>query len=89
MDNDDYFKDFVLKEYRFIVVNNIDNPIPLVWNFKQTMDDGEIQVGYKKLRDPEIIGRELTYYLNESPQVPLGIELTKPNNIEKWFENRK
>lgn len=86
MDKDDYFKDFQLAPYRFIVVNNIDKPTPLVWNFRQTMASGEIQVGYKKLRDPETIGTELSYYLKENPSVPLGIELDKPNNIEKWFE---
>ena len=89
MDNDDYFKDFKLAEYRFIVVNNIDNPVPLVWNFHQTPDSGLIQVGYKKMRDPEDIGRELTYYLKENPQVPIGISLTQSNNIEQWFENRQ
>jgi hypothetical protein len=39
-----------------------------------------------KLRDPEVIGKELTFYLNEKPQVPIGINTTKPNNIEQWFE---
>ena len=89
MDNDDYFKDFTLKEYRFIVVNNIDNPVPLIWNFRQTMASGDIQVGYKKLRDPEKIGEELSAYLKDTPKVPRGIELTAPNNIEKWFENKQ
>ena len=87
MDKDDYFKDFKLAEYRFIVVNNVDRPTPLVWNFRQTMAVGEIQIGHKSLRDPEKIGEELTYYLKENPPVPLGITLDKPNNIEKWFDN--
>ena len=87
MDSDDYFKNFKLGEYRFIVVNNIDNPVPLIWNFRQTQASGEIQVGNKKLRDPEKIGEELTYYLNNRPSVPIGIECTKPNNIEHWFDN--
>ena len=86
MDNDEYFKDFKLLDYRFIVVNNVDNPIPLVWEFSQTTAVGDIQLGGRKFRDPETIGKELTYYLHESPKVPLGISLDKPNNIEKWFE---
>jgi hypothetical protein len=89
MDNDDYFKDFKLAEYRFIVVNNIDKPTPLVWNFHQTMASGDIQVGYKKLRDPEKIGEELSHYLKENPSVPLGITLDRPNNIEAWFDNKQ
>ena len=87
MDKDDYFKDFDLAAYRFIVVNNIDKPTPLVWNFRQTMASGPIQVGYKKLRDPEVIGSELSYYLKENPNVPLGIDANRPNNIESWFDN--
>jgi hypothetical protein len=89
MDKDDYFMDFKLAEYRFIVVNNIDRPTPLVWNFRQTMTSGEIQVGYKKLRDPEKIGEELSHYLKENPSVPLGITLDRPNSIEAWFDNKQ
>jgi hypothetical protein len=89
MDKDDDFKDFKLAEYRFIVVNNIDKPTPLVWNFRQTMASGDIIIGGKKLRDPEKIGEELSYYLKECPQVPIGVSQAGTNNIEQWFENRK
>lgn len=89
MDEDPYFKDFELDRFRFIVVNNIDNPTPLVWQFRQTMALGTIDVGGHKLRDPEKIGEELTYYLNNRPSVPLGINLDKYNSIEQWFENNK
>ena len=86
MDNDDYFKKFELKDYRFIVVNNIDNPIPLVWRFSQTAAKGIIELGGKKLRDPETIGEELHNYLENHPSVPVGISLEKPNVIEQWFD---
>jgi hypothetical protein len=75
--------------FRFIVVNNIDNPVPLVWEFSGTQEVGTIEIGHRKFRDPEVIGKELTYYLNEHPKVPSNISLTHPNNIEEWFENRK
>lgn len=88
MDNDEFFKDFQLLEYRFIVVNNIDNPVPLVWNFGLTKALGTITIGGKEYRDPFEIGRELTYYLKEKPSVPNGISLTYPNNIERWFDNK-
>ena len=88
MDNDDYFKDFKLADYRFIVVNNIDNPVPLVWNFGHTQAVGTIEIGGRKYRDPETIGRELRQYLDDRPQVPNGISLNKPNSIERWFESR-
>lgn len=89
MDSDDYFKDFKLLNYRFVVVNNIDNPIPLVWEFGKTHALGTIEIGGQKFRDPEEIGSQLRHYLDDMPQVPDGINLTKPNSIEQWFENRK
>lgn len=89
MDNDDYFKDFKLCKYRFIVVNNVDNPNPLVWVFEQTEDSGDIIIGDKVFRDPEVIGEELSYYLKESPQVPIGVSLITPNSIEKWAKASK
>ena len=89
MDKDSYFKDFVLEDFRFIVVNNIDNPTPIVWQFDKTKEAGTIEIGGRILRDPEKIGEELTFYLDKHPQVPLGISLTKANSIEKWFENKR
>lgn len=89
LDKDPYFKDFKMGNFRFIVVNNIDNPVPLVWEFSGTQEVGIIEIGNRKFRDPEVIGKELTYYLNEHPKVPSNISLTHPNNIEEWFENRK
>ena len=86
MDKDDYFRDFKLENYDFIVVNNIDNPNPLVWNFGQTQLSGTITVGNKELRDPEDIGRELSYYLKEKPKVPLGVRQLGENSIEDWFK---
>lgn len=89
MDSDDYFKDFKLADYRFIVVNNIDNPVPLVWNFWHTHAVGTIEIGGRKFRDPETIGKELRQYLDDRPQVPNGISMDKPNSIEMWLENRR
>ena len=88
MDGDDYFRDFQLTDFRFIVVNNFDAPVPLVWTFTKTKAEGTIELAGRKLRDPSTIGKELTYYLKECPQVPLNITLDRPNNIEKWFESR-
>ena len=48
-----------------------------------------IEIGSKVFRDPETIGKELRHYLDDSPVVPDGINIDKPNNIEQWFENRK
>lgn len=88
LDKDPYFKDFTLVDYRFIVVNK-STLTPLVWLFPQTTYTGTIVVGDKaplKMRDPEDIGKELSYYLNEKPSVPEGINLEGDNNIIKWLQ---
>lgn len=88
MDRDDYFKDFELLNFTFIVVNNIDNPVPLKWEFGHTQHRGPIKLAGKVLRDPETIGRELTQYLEERPSVPNEVELEKTNSIEDWFRKK-
>ena len=89
MDKDEYFKDFKLLDFRFIVVNNFDVPVPLVWKFEQCKEVGTIEVGGRKLRDPQVIGEELAYYLREHPLVTKEISTNKPNSIEQWFENKE
>ena len=86
MDADDYFKDFDLCDYTFIVVNNIDNPVPLTWKFGGTRASGLIYLGGKTLRDPEKIGEELHKYLEERPSVPFNVSLKHTNSIEKYFD---
>ena len=85
MDKDDYFKDFKLDNFRFIVVNNFDAPNPLVWEFEKTQAVGMIELGNRKLRDPEVIGKELYGYLREKPTVPNNIRVVGTNSIEQWF----
>lgn len=85
MDKDEYFKSFKLEDYRFIVVNNIDNPTPVVWQFSHTASLGDITIGGKYLRDPENIGIELSKYIEMHPPVPFNISLEHPNNIEGWL----
>jgi hypothetical protein len=85
MDKDDYFKDFKLANFRFIVVNNFDAPNPLVWEFEKTQAVGMIELGNRKLRDPEVIGKELYGYLREKPTVPNNIRVVGTNSIEQWF----
>lgn len=85
--NDDYFKDFKLAKYRFIVVNTIGEPNPLVWEFESVLNGGPLILGNKELRAPWEIGKELTYYLENKPKVPIGINVNKTNSIEEWFNN--
>lgn len=86
MDKDDYYKDFKLDDFRFIVVNNNDNPNPLVWLFDKTQSQGEIKIGNTVMRDPCTIGNELSNYLQFKPIVPSGIVVKGLNNISAWIE---
>lgn len=85
MDQDPYFKDFKLADYRFIVINK-KTLTPLVWLFNNTQKVGDIITNDNIiLRDPFIIGEELNNYLTKKPIVPNGIELIKPNILEDWL----
>jgi hypothetical protein len=85
MDRDDYYKDFTLDDFRFIVVNNIDNPNPLVWLFEDTQVEGPLCYGKITMRDPQTIGKELNGYLKERPLVPVGIKIKGVNSITAWI----
>lgn len=85
MDQDPYFKDFKLADYRFIVANK-KTLTPLVWLFGNTQTEGDIITKDNIiLRDPFTIGKELHGYLTNKSTVPNGIELVKPNKIEDWI----
>lgn len=82
MDRDDYFKDFSLEDYKFIIINP-KTLTPLVWEFPLTKsigqlvtDDGEI------VEDPFTIGKELRGYLDCKPPVPNGINKDGVNIIK-------
>lgn len=81
MDRDPYFKDFKLTDYKFIVINR-KSLNPLVWTWRDTQTTGDITtVNGVVLRDPFIIGSQLRRYLDETPKVPNGIDLIKPNEL--------
>lgn len=85
MDQDPYFKDFKLADYRFIVANK-KTLTPLVWLLESTQKIGDIVTKDNViLRDPFTIGEELNNYLVNKPVVPNGINLVKPNKLEDWI----
>jgi len=81
MDADDYFKDFTLEDYRFIIVNP-KTLTPLVWEFPLTKSVGTLvtDTGYE-VKDPFEIGKELRGYLDCRPPVPNGINKDGVNMI--------
>lgn len=81
MDKDEYFKDFTLEDYRFIVVNKA-TLTPLVWEFPYTQRRGTlVDDKGNEYRDPEVIGKELRGYLDCKPPVPVGINQEGVNMI--------
>lgn len=81
MDADDYFKDFSLEDYRFIIINP-KTLTPLVWEFPLTKSIGSLvtEDGYE-VKDPFVIGAELRAYLDCKPPVPNGINQNGVNKI--------
>lgn len=90
MDKDDYYKDFKLLDYKFIVVNRRTLQ-PCVWEFKQTQEVGELKIANKwgttyHFRDPYEIGAELRYYLDH-PELKLPVEIKEVNDITQFLIN--
>lgn len=87
LDNDDFYKDYRLLDYKFVVVNR-KTRTPLVWDCPFTQKTGTQLLGKNKdiiLRDPEDIGKELRFYLDNHYNTPIGIDINSPNNIEEWI----
>lgn len=87
MDQDPFWKEYALCDYRFIVVNK-NTLTPLVWEFKDTQKSGTLYYGKNKqieFKDPENIGYELNTYLTLHPSVPINIDEVHTNDIIKWL----
>jgi hypothetical protein len=87
MDKDEYFKDFKLLDYNFIVVNKR-TLTPLVWYCPFTRAQGTLKFGKNdqiEMRSPFVIGKELNSYLTSRPKVPMGISDTGVNDLKEWL----
>ena len=86
---DDYFKDFKLEHYRFIVINRV-TLIPLVWVYSNSWNMSKSIYGkfnQIELRDPLTIGNELSHYLKSCQKVPDGIDMYNENSIIEKLDN--
>lgn len=84
---DEYFKDFEILNWHFVVVNK-ETLIPLVWEHKETKEMGTLYYGKNKqieCRHPFDVAKELKYYLDNKPSVPNGILLDKPNDLTQFL----
>ena len=83
MDRDDYFKDFELADYKFVIINP-KTLTPLVWEFPLTKTMGTlVDDKGNEIRDPYDLGKELKGYLDCRPLVPNGIEKDGVNIITR------
>lgn len=84
---DEYFKDFKILPYKDIIIFR-GSDTPLVWDIPFTFERGTLYFGKNKqieMRDPEEIGKELSYYLSSRPKVPNGISETGENDLRYWL----
>ena len=89
IEKDEYFKDFKIMPYRFIVICNRTRT-PLVWEYKDTFCVNDITYGKNGqyvCRNWRNIVKDLHYYLTESPIVPIDITVTVPNDLIKFMNN--
>lgn len=85
LSEDEYFKNFKLSTFKFIVVNKF-SLNPLTFRDEKCMVEGDIVLEFKSgrksiLREPITIGKELQEYLDNPTTVPAGIEKNQSNNI--------
>lgn len=88
IEKDDYFKDFKIAPYRFIVISN-NCRIPLVWEYGQTFSEVDIHLGDSMIRNWRKSLEELHMYLRDNPEVPHGIDVKGINSIERYFNEQK
>lgn len=92
MNNDEYFKDFKLLDYKFIVISN-GSRVPLVWEYLDTQVEEDVCYGKNKqyvCRNWRNIVKEMDYYLKYNPTLPLGFYNKKEevNDIIYWLNEK-
>lgn len=88
VEKDEFFKDFTVLPYKFIVVNRTTLQ-PQAWDFPLTEAEGLIRIetirnGVYLWRDPYVIGEELAYYLS-NPECKVPREMQKSNDIVSFL----
>ena len=86
LDQDEYFKDFKILNYRFIFCHK-DSCSPLVWEFEETHSKGTLYFGRHKqigLPDPEDLGKELFLFFS-SGQKPEELLIADRNSLDSWI----
>ena len=86
---DPFWKEYILEDFRFLVVSRT-TLTPLVWNYPSTKATVDLFYGRKdqvKCKNWRNILKELNYYLEKRPPVPIGISTTV-NDLNFWLNER-
>lgn len=84
---DEFFKDYKLLNYRFIVINKFNNK-PLIWEYSDTKAIVDTTYGLNNqisCRNWRHILEELHYYISNNNEYPLDINPTGINDIKRFL----
>lgn len=88
IDKDDYFRNFKIDNYRFLVINK-DSLSPLVWEWPHSNECDNLIVNGKLFKSFKTLGKELYGYLLTQQSVPNGIVQYGINNIDNWIKTEQ
>ena len=85
IEKDDYFKDFIIAPYTFIVIcNSTRHPKTWKWNYLEPSKDIVLPNG-KVIKNWLDSFKDMVYYLKNNPVSPRGIKEYATNNILEWI----
>lgn len=87
LDKDDFYKDYTLLDYRFIVISK-GSKNPLVWDYPDTTAIKDLTYGKNNqfiCKNWRGIVKELDYYLSNKPRYPKKVK--NINDIKSWLNN--
>ena len=92
IEQDDYFKDFEIDDFEFIVINR-NSRTPLIWRYDATKAIGDIELNNPQsgksilMKDPWIVGEKLWSYLTHPTSLPDNIKENEANSIIDFIQN--
>lgn len=84
LEQDEYFKDFEIEDFRFIVVNK-QSLTPLVWIYKDTKKYGTLEYKNVSIRDPFDLAKSIVYYTEHEDALPHNILRVGDNDLVNWL----
>jgi hypothetical protein len=85
LSKDEYFKDFRIRPFKFIVINKY-SLTPLIWVVPIQILLTSSYSNNVDIKDTFTLGKELNYYLNNNCYTPKGINIKGLNYITEWLQ---